>query len=136
MIGEAVGRMVVGIDMSGSIGAQEVGRFLGELQKICETVKPEGIDLLYWDTAVCQHEKFEQDQLDNLLSTTKPRGGGGTSPQCIVDYIKAKELKPECAVILTDGYVNDWGKGWTCPVLWGITTKDITAGVGVTVRVQ
>lgn len=135
-IGESVGRMVVGVDMSGSIGAEQIGQFLGELQKICETVKPEGIDLLYWDTAVCQHEKYEQDQLENLLSSTKPRGGGGTAPQCIVDYIKAHKLKPECAVILTDGYVASWGEGWTCPTLWGITSKGITAGVGVTVQVQ
>lgn len=135
-IGESVGRMVVGVDMSGSIGAEEIGQFLGELQSICQTVKPEGIDLLYWDTIVCQHEKYEQDQLENLLSTTKPRGGGGTSPQCIVDYIKDKKLKPECAVILTDGYVANWGEGWTCPTLWGITTKGITSDVGVTVQVQ
>ena len=136
MVGESVGRMVVGIDMSGSIGAEQVGQFLGELQHICQTVKPEGIDLLYWDTQVCQHEKYERDQLENLMSTTKPRGGGGTSPQCIVDYMKAKQLKPECAVILTDGYVANWGAGWSCPTLWGVTTKGITAGVGVTVHVN
>lgn len=137
MYSEAMGRMVVGIDMSGSIGAEEVGQFLGELKLICEGVKPEGIDLLYWDTQVCQHEKYERDQLDNLLSTTKPRGGGGTDPQCIVDYMKAHQMKPECAVVLTDGYVGDnWGKGWGCPTLWGVTTKSIKSDVGVTVHVS
>jgi predicted metal-dependent peptidase len=134
MIGESVGRIVVGIDMSGSIGQEEVGQFLGEVQNICERVKPEGIDLLYWDTRVCQHEKYEQDQLDNLLSSTKPRGGGGTDPQCIVDYMNDKKIKAECAVILTDGYVCSWGEGWSCPTLWGITT-DMTSEVGKTVRV-
>ena len=134
LIGESVGRIVVGIDMSGSIGAQEIGQFLGEVKKICETVKPEGIDLLYWDTDVCQHEKYEQDQLDNLLASTKPRGGGGTDPACIPRYIKDHKLKPECAVILTDGYVSGWGE-WECPTLWGITTK-ITSEVGKTVHVQ
>lgn len=134
MIGESVGRIVIGIDMSGSIGQEEVGQFLGEVQNICERVKPEGIDLLYWDTRVCQHEKYEQDQLDNLLSSTKPRGGGGTDPQCIVDYMNDKKIKAECAVILTDGYVCSWGEGWSCPTLWGITT-DMTSEVGKTVRV-
>jgi predicted metal-dependent peptidase len=134
MIGESVGRIVVGIDMSGSIGQEEVGQFLGEVQNICERVKPEGIDLLYWDTRVCQHEKYEQDQLDNLLSSTKPRGGGGTDPQCIVDYMNDKKIKAECAVILTDGYVCSWGEGWSCPTLWGITT-DMTSEIGKTVRV-
>lgn len=134
LIGESVGRIVIGIDMSGSIGAEEIGQFLGEVKKICETVKPEGIDLLYWDTDVCQHEKYEQDQLDNLLSSTKPRGGGGTSPSCIPRYIKKHKLKPECAVILTDGYVSGWGS-WECPTLWGITTN-IVSEVGKTVHVR
>lgn len=135
MIGESVGRIVIGIDMSGSIGDEEVGQFLGEVKKICDTVKPEGIDLLYWDTRVCQHEKYEQDQLDNLLASTKPRGGGGTDPQCIVDYMNNKKIKAECAVILTDGYVGSWGEGWSCPTLWGITT-DVTSEIGKTVRVN
>ena len=108
---------------------------MGEVKKICDTVKPEGIDLLYWDTRVCQHEKYEQDQLDNLISSTKPRGGGGTDPQCIVEYMGKKKIKAECAVILTDGYVGSWGEGWTCPTLWGITT-DVTSEIGKTVRVN
>ena len=134
LIGESVGRIVVGIDMSGSIGAEEIGQFLGEVRKICETVKPEGIDLLYWDTEVCQHEKYEQDQLENLLSSTKPKGGGGTDPECIPRYIADHKLKPECAVILTDGYVSSWGE-WSCPTLWGITSH-VVSEVGKTVKVQ
>jgi predicted metal-dependent peptidase len=134
-IGESVGRMVVAIDMSGSIDNEQVSAFLSEVREICKTVTPEGIDLLYWDTAVCQHEKYEREDLENLLNTTKPRGGGGTAPQCIVDYMKAKRLKAECAVILTDGYVPNWGTGWDCPTLWGVTTKAVS-DVGKTVHVQ
>jgi predicted metal-dependent peptidase len=135
LIGESVGRIVLAIDMSGSIGAEEISEFLSEVKKICETVRPEGIDLLYWDTQVCQHEKYSQDQLENLLSTTKPRGGGGTDPQCIVDYVNEHKIKAECAVILTDGYVNSWGQGWPCPTLWGITT-DVVADIGKTVHIN
>ena len=135
MIGESVGRLAVCIDMSGSIGTEEVGQFLGEVKAICETVRPEGIDLLYWDTQVCQHETYEQSQLDQLVASTKPKGGGGTDPQCIPDYLLDKKLKPECAVILTDGYVSSWGEGWPCPTLWGITTKNLVAGVGKSVSV-
>lgn len=134
LIGESVGRLVVAIDMSGSIGNEEIGQFLGEVKQICERVRPEGIDLLYWDTDVCQHEKYDQDQLDNLLSSTKPKGGGGTDPACIPRYIRDHKLKPECAVILTDGYVCGWGD-WDCPTLWGITTQDIVSPIGKSVQV-
>ena len=136
LVGESVGRIVVAIDTSGSIGNEEIGQFLGEVRSICEHVKPDGIDLLYWDTRVAQHEKYEQDQLENLLASTKPAGGGGTSPSCIPKYIADKKIKAECAVILTDGYVGgDWGEDWPCPTLWGITTNEVSA-VGKTVHVQ
>ena len=135
LIGESVGRIVVAIDTSGSIGPQEIGQFLGEIRKICETVTPEGIDLLYWDTRVAQHEKYERDQLEDLLSSTKPRGGGGTAPSCVTEYIAEHKLKPECAVVLSDGYVgSDWGGTWPCPVLWGITSDQVSQ-TGKTVRV-
>lgn len=134
LIGESVGRIVIAIDMSGSIGNEEIGQFLGEVRKICDTIKPEGIDLIYWDTEVCQHEKYAQEDLDNLLASTKPKGGGGTDASCIPKYITAHKLKPECAVVLTDGYIGDWGK-WDCPTLWGITS-DVTSPVGKSVRVH
>lgn len=135
-ISESLGRIVVAIDMSGSIGANEIGQFLGEVKSVCETVHPEAIDLLYWDTDICQHETYERDALSGLLQSTKPRGGGGTNPQCIPNYIKAKSIKAECAVILTDGYVSRWGDGWSCPVLWGITTDGITAPIGKSVTIK
>lgn len=136
LIGESVGRIVVAIDTSGSIGNKEIGQFLGEVRSICEHVKPDGIDLLYWDTRVAQHEKYEQDQLENLLASTKPHGGGGTSPSCIPKYLADKKIKAECAVILTDGYVGgDWGGEWPCPTLWGITTDEVSA-IGKTVHVN
>lgn len=134
MIGESVGRIVVGIDMSGSIGADEVGQFLGELMHICNAARPEGIDLLYWDTDVCQHEKYDMGSYEGLITSTKPKGGGGTDPACVAKYIKDHNIKAECAIILTDGYVSSWGT-WSVPVLWGITTKRIVADVGVSVYV-
>ena len=115
LIGEAVGRIVVAVDMSGSIGSEEISQFLGEVKNICDVVKPEAIDLLYWDIAVCQHEVYTQDQLEMLVGSTKPRGGGGTDVTCVPIYMKQHKIKAECAVILTDGYLGgDWGD-WDCP---------------------
>ena len=137
LIGEAIGRIVLGIDMSGStyISPEIIGQFLGNVKHICESVRPDGIDLLYWDTEVCSHEKYDADQLGGLMTSTKPKGGGGTNPQCISDYIKDTKLTPECILVLTDGHVGSWGTGWNAPVFWGITTKGITAKVGVSVYV-
>jgi predicted metal-dependent peptidase len=135
LVGEAVGRLVIGVDTSGSIDAKAVGAFLGQVQKVCQTVTPEAIDLVYWDSRVCAHEVYEPENFDSLLTTTKPRGGGGTSPTCVRDFIKDKRIKPECVIMLTDGYVDSWGDDWGAPVLWGITTKNIKASVGTTIHI-
>lgn len=133
-IGEAVGRIVVGIDTSGSIGQAEIGQFLGELISICNHVQPEGIDLVYWDTEVAGHEKYDRGDFEALMSSTKPAGGGGTDPACVPQYIEQHKMKPECVIMLTDGYVGAWGK-WQHPVFWGITSKGIAADVGTSVYV-
>jgi predicted metal-dependent peptidase len=133
-IGEAVGRIVVGIDTSGSIGQAEIGQFLGELISICNHVQPEGIDLVYWDTEVAGHEKYDRGDFEAIMSSTKPAGGGGTDPSCVPEYLEKHKMNPECVIMLTDGYVGTWGN-WKHPVFWGITSKNITADNGVSIYV-
>lgn len=131
-LSESMGRVVVGIDTSGSIGGAVLNEFLSEVRAICENVKPEMIDLLYWDTEVAAHEVYSRDELDKLTAKTKPAGGGGTHAACVPEYIKARGLKPECVIMLTDGYVGDWGT-WQHPVLWCINT-DRRAPTGQTIH--
>ena len=135
IIGESVGKLVIAIDTSGSIGNEVIGKFLGEVRQICQTVTPESIELLYWDTRVCQHETYDRDSFDALLTSTKPKGGGGTRPQCVSDYVRDKKLEPEAIIMLTDGYVDGWGTHWTAPMFWGITSKGIESTVGISVHI-
>ena len=138
MIGEKVGHLVVGVDMSGSIGAQEQAEFLSEVKGIAEEVNPEVVDLLYWDCNVAAHEVYEGNEVSNIIQSTKPRGGGGTSPSCVSAYLKEKAIVPECIIMLTDGYVgSDWGSEWTAEVLWCIVGgNDEVAPNGKTVHVK
>lgn len=127
LIGEKIGSIVIGIDTSGSIGGSELAEFLSEVKSIAEEVSPERVDLLYWDAAVAGHETYEAGAVSLLTTSTKPRGGGGTAPSCVSAYLKAKNLKPEVIVMLTDGYVGtDWGNDWTAPLLWVVTQNKTT----------
>lgn len=119
-ISEQVGELVIAVDTSGSIGQLELTAFMSEIQAICDTVHPDHIRLLYWDTRVCQDEKYDMHQLDELVKTTKPKGGGGTNVECVTDYLTEHGVKPQAAIVLTDGYLGgSWGQ-WSCPVLWCI----------------
>ena len=120
-ISESMGRLVVAPDTSGSTSGAVLNRFLSEIVGIMNNVNPELVDLLYWDSAVAGHEVYGVGDGDKLMASTKPKGGGGTSPSCITKYMKDNNIVPECAVVLTDGYVgDDWGGDWNCPVLWVI----------------
>ena len=138
LIGERVGHIVIGIDTSGSIGGKELSEFLSEVKGIADEVRPERVDLLYWDSEVASHEEYDELTVSNIVSSTKPRGGGGTSPSCVTQYIKDKAIKPECVIMLTDGWVgSDWGGDWECPVLWTIVGNDNTvAPVGKTIHID
>ena len=134
LIGEAVGRLVVAIDTSGSIGKDELTEFLTEVKAICDEVSPEAIELLYWDSHVAGHETYNRGDYDALVTTTKPAGGGGTTVGCVNEYIKEHRLEPEAVVILTDGYVEpDWGGAWAWPTLWAITTRNLVSPHGKSV---
>lgn len=128
MIGETVGKLVVGIDTSGSIGDRELNEFLSEVVSICDDVSPSSIELIYWDYDVAGHETYNMGDYNGLVQTTKPKGGGGTRVGSLNEYIKEKRIEPEAIIVLTDGYVeNDWGGTWDYPTLWAITSRNITS---------
>jgi predicted metal-dependent peptidase len=138
MIGEKVGHLVIGVDTSGSVGQEELCEFLAEVKGIAEEVNPDKVDLIYWDGAVAAHEEYEGGAVANIVSSTKPKGGGGTSPSCVSAYLKEHKIEPECVIMLTDGYVgNDWGSDWTAQVLWVITGGNrVMADIGKTIHIE
>jgi predicted metal-dependent peptidase len=106
-------------------------RALTEIHHIAETVHPEKVDLLYWDSSIASHEQYDMCSLPNIVSSTKPKGGGGTDPNCVVQWMKENHAKPECVIMITDGYFHRTG-AWDVPVMWvvtdGGTTENITTG--------
>ena len=136
-ISEQVGELVVAIDTSGSIGARELGQFLGEVKAICDTVTPEAVRVLYWDTEVCADEKYVGMEVENIVNSTKPAGGGGTMVECVPEYMTKHAIKPQAVIVLTDGYLGgSWGT-WNVPVLWCIVGGNrAVADCGKTVHVE
>lgn len=141
-ITERVGELVIGIDTSGSIGQQELTKCLSEIKGVCDTVKPESVRILYWDTKVCSEEVYGDvagacGSLEQLTQTTKPKGGGGTNVQCVPDHIQANNINAQAVIVLTDGYLGgDWG-AWTMPLLWGILdNKSARPTIGKTLHIN
>lgn len=136
-VSETVGELIVAIDTSGSIGGPQLASFLSEVKAICDTVHPAGVRLLYWDTAVCADEYYPQENLEQLVPSTKPAGGGGTMVECVPAHIAEKQYRPQAVIILTDGYLGgSWGD-WAQPVLWCILDNpSARPAVGATVHIK
>lgn len=136
-ISDQIGELVVAIDTSGSIGQRELTLFMSEIHQICQTLNPERIRVLYWDTRVRGSETYEMHELDELPKATKPVGGGGTNVECVPNFIRDEGIKPQACVVLTDGYVwGSWGQ-WDCPVLWCILdNKTAKPDTGKQVHIQ
>ena len=123
-VSEKVEELVLAIDTSGSIGRTELSIFLSEVRSIAEVVKPSAVRILYWDTEVCRAEKYEMHELDNIINSTKPEGGGGTTVECVPQYMTDNNISPQACIVLTDGYLGgSWGQ-WNCPTLWCVIDNE------------
>jgi predicted metal-dependent peptidase len=136
-ISEQVGEIVVAIDTSGSIGGRELSVMLSEVKAIADTVHPEAIRLLYWDTRVCADEVYAGADIDNITNSTKPAGGGGTMVECVPEHIAKEGINAQAVIVLTDGYLGgSWGN-WSQPVLWVmLDNKSANPNTGKTLHVK
>jgi predicted metal-dependent peptidase len=131
--GEKLGRLVVAVDCSGSIGQKELDEFAAEVRGIAEDWGDalEGIEVIYWDAEVCGHDSFGPDDVIKLT----PHGGGGTVFAPVPQYVDAKGIDPACCVVLTDLYVGNFGPAPAYPVLW-VTTAATKAPWGEVVEMK
>lgn len=122
ILGKRMKHVVLMLDTSGSIQGELLGLFMGELNKVIESVNPDRVDVLYWDTAVAGHETYTGNDKRDIVHKTKARGGGGTDPDCLPPYVESKGLKPDAFIVLTDGYFRSnpavWAPIKDKPILW------------------
>lgn len=132
---DAAGELAVGIDASGSVWcSDELQMFGSHLVKLCNTVRPTKLHLMWWDTAVQGHQVFGEGQYEGLMSALRPQGGGGSDPTCVFEKIKKEGIAADAIVILTDGEIN-WPNKCSTPTLWAINQRSIRAPWGITFNI-
>ena len=117
------GEIIIAGDTSGSMGPIYPILF-GEIAQIAQTVMPDALRVIWWDTSVCGEQLFKPDEYHSIATLMKPRGGGGTTPQCVVKYIAEKQYKPRAVIWLTDGYLDGDNAVVPCAALWGIVDNE------------
>ena len=124
------------IDTSGSISDDDMTTAYSEIKGAIDQYdgKLQGW-LGFFDAAIIEPKPFSSFEEFIVI---KPAGGGGTDFQIIFEYVNQymKEKKPNCIIILTDGYApfpkeelaND------IPVLWLINNQNVTPPWGKVAR--
>lgn len=121
-VNESVGELVIAMDTSGSIGTEELTEFVSELVSICDTVQPEKIRVLWWDTDV--HEEETYTEFNGIERKLSPKGGGGTDASCVSEYIMANKIICDACIVFTDGYFHTPKWDSSINTMWLVTQND------------
>lgn len=99
--------ILIGIDVSGSIGQQELVDFVSEISGILQAYPQLEARVMYWSTEVDEKNDFvvDRDGLKRVLSC-KFNSTGGTEISCVNRYLTKKRYAEKVCVFLTDGYVE------------------------------
>ncbi len=115
----SMGRVVIGIDTSGSISDNEIAGFLGQVGRICETCDPEAVDILYTTDTVEEHEHYEHG--DYMFEAKHNRWHGGTDMCAVTRWVDEQDEDTDVCVIFTDGY-TPFPTEASCDVIWVFTS--------------
>jgi len=130
-----MGKVVVGVDTSGSIGAEELAHFQGHLNRIMEQCTPEEVHVVYCDLQIAGVDVFTCEQLPVKFESVG--GGGGTSFRPVFEYITEQGIQPDALVYLTDMYGDqDHIDRPGYPVVWCSTSNIDTAPFGDVLSVE
>lgn len=110
--------IAIAIDLSGSISDAQGKDFLAEVQAIMESFDSYRIHVMCFDTDVYNPRQFDSENLEDITDY-ELKGGGGTSFECIFNYLKDQDIEPKKLVVFTDGYpFGSWGDENYCDTLW------------------
>lgn len=115
--GVGAGRLGVAIDLSGSIGQEEINIFMSEMHYIFEICHPEKIILVGFDDGVRSVE-----ELDEFPTSYKFKGGGGTNFCPVFTEFEKHDI--EALVFFTDMYGPFPKQAPDYPTLF-ISTSDV-----------
>ena len=107
--------LVYALDVSGSITGQMRTQFLRSAKTLKETLNPERMTVILWDTRIVYEKTFREDETLDGISI---HAGGGTDLGPV--YKRVKEINPEALVIFTDMQVvvppkPSWETIWFVP---------------------
>jgi len=105
------------IDLSGSVGEGELSDFLSEIIGIARAYQ-ERIDMrIFTHDTECYDCGLVRNGNIERIKQLELKGGGGTSFQKPIEFLKENNVNPKCLIWLTDGF-GDKVEKQNYPILW------------------
>ncbi|UHD14789.1 vWA domain-containing protein [Thiocapsa bogorovii] len=109
--------LVVAVDTSGSIKAEELEEFIGEIDALKGQVRAR-VTLLPCDAALCEGAPFRFEPWESFQLPEAIRGGGGTSFRPVFQWIDREGVRPDLLVYFTDAQGEFPPAEPAFPVIW------------------
>lgn len=113
----ASGHVVVALDISGSVGDDELAQFVGEVNALKGTLSVR-TTLLACDSALAEGGPWVAEPWEPLELPRQLRGGGGTDFRPVFDWLARSGQRPDALVYFTDGEGEFPPQPPDYPVLW------------------
>ncbi|MCK4501048.1 hypothetical protein KAU11_11170, partial [Candidatus Babeliales bacterium] len=110
---EALAKITIAIDTSGSISKTDLRNILSEIAYIKDTMKPKELEIIDCDRTI--HNIWTVTEDMDLLDLPFT-GGGGTSCKPVLEHCRKN---PTTALVyFTDLYLDKWTEEMDFPILW------------------
>jgi predicted metal-dependent peptidase len=133
MLGESTGKLVVGVDTSGSISSNELHQFLSEVNAILEETSPERLYVVYCDAAVQRVDEYTREEAPIVARAV---GRGGTDFRPVFEEVEKRDIQPAALIYLTDMYGGFPKERPPYPTLWISNSQVDSAPFGEVVRMH
>lgn len=118
---ENMGKVVFGVDCSGSITEKQLSAMGAHISDILKDVTPTAVVIVYFDSKVCHVDEFTGPDYNVTL---EPHGGGGTAFGPVFEYVAELHSDAQVVAMFTDLY-GSFGEEPAMPVLWISQTETV-----------
>lgn len=108
--------VVVGFDVSGSVGKDERDAFVSQMGKIRDQLRIDRMSIVPFSTVI-KNSFISELEPEDEMPKTFPKGGG-TRFSPVFNWTNRQDDKPTMAIIFTDLGSRDYGDEPDYPVLW------------------
>ena len=133
--GRGAGWIVIWGDTSGSRSDQELTSNMAELAGIMEDVNPQRLTVIWCDADIDYIDELDDPSDLGRVQARGVAGGGGTSYEPVLEWIRSQPDQPELFIGFTDGHVSFPDREHEFPTIWASST-DQPYPFGQVVRVN